>query len=127
MATILLIDDHHSLRFLFKSTLEGAGYHVLTADDGKPGLRLLEYVKVDVIVMDVCMPEMDGLELMPRIRRMQLGACRSPSSATGSAIQKVSSEHGGKSTGTRIFVKSGSAMRVPVGATPFCCRQDQCH
>jgi CheY-like chemotaxis protein len=74
MATILLIDDHHSLRLLFKSTLEGAGYIVLTADDGKPGLRLLEYVKVDVIVMDVCMPEMDGLELIPRIRKMQLGA-----------------------------------------------------
>ena len=74
MATILLIDDHQSLRLLFKSTLEGAGYIVLTADDGKPGLRLLEYVKVDVIVMDVCMPEMDGLELIPRIRKMQLGA-----------------------------------------------------
>lgn len=74
MATILLIDDYHSLRLLFKSTLEGAGYHVLTAEDGKPGLQLLENVTVDVIVLDICLPEMDGLELIPRIRRMQFGA-----------------------------------------------------
>jgi CheY-like chemotaxis protein len=73
MATILLIDDEPSLRLLCKAILEGAGYYVVTAEDGKRGLQLLEYVQTDVIVTDICMPQMDGLELLPRIHGMHLG------------------------------------------------------
>jgi CheY-like chemotaxis protein len=74
MATILVIDDQASLRLLCKASLEGAGYHVLTAEDGKPALQLLEHVQADVIVMDICMPEMGGFELIPRIRGRHLGS-----------------------------------------------------
>jgi CheY-like chemotaxis protein len=69
LATILFIDDEESMRRLFQLTLEGAGYHVLTAENGQHGLRLLEHLSADLILVDIFMPEMDGLELIPLIRK----------------------------------------------------------
>jgi CheY-like chemotaxis protein len=69
MATILLIDDEESVRMLFQVALERAGYRVLTAENGKHGLRLLEHQEVDLIFVDIFMPEMDGLELIPLLRK----------------------------------------------------------
>ena len=69
MATILLIDDEESVRSLFQVALEGAGYRVLTAENGKQGLRLLGHQEVDLIFVDIFMPEMDGLELIPLLRK----------------------------------------------------------
>ena len=69
MATILLIDDEAPIRMVFQVALEQAGYHVLTAEHGKHGLRLLEHQAVDLIIVDIFMPEMDGLELIPLLRK----------------------------------------------------------
>jgi DNA-binding response OmpR family regulator len=69
MATILLIDDDDQVRMLFQIALEEAGYHVLSAPGGKEGLRLLHDQVVDVIVVDIFMPEMDGLELIQLLRK----------------------------------------------------------
>jgi len=69
LATILLIDDEESVRTVFKSMLERAGYEVLSADNGKHGLRLLEHQAVDLMLVDIFMPEMDGLELIPVVRK----------------------------------------------------------
>jgi len=69
MATILLIDDEEQVRMLFQVALEGAGYRVLTAEHGKHGLRLLERQEVDVMLVDLLMPDMDGLELIPLLRK----------------------------------------------------------
>ena len=69
MATILLIDDDDQVRRLFHSALEDAGYRVLSAAGGKEGLRLLHDQVVDVILVDIFMPDMDGLELIPLLRK----------------------------------------------------------
>ena len=69
MPTILCIDDEESIQVLLKAALEEAGYRVLTAEHGKHGVRLLEHEAVDLIVVDIFMPEMDGLELIPLIRK----------------------------------------------------------
>jgi len=69
MATILLVDDEESVRMVFQVALERAGYRVLTAESGKQGLRLLEQQEVDLIFVDIFMPEMDGLELIPLLRK----------------------------------------------------------
>ena len=68
MATILLIDDEEQVRMLFQMALAGAGYRVLTAEDGQHGLRLLQHQEVDLILVDIFMPETDGLELIQRLR-----------------------------------------------------------
>ena len=69
MATILLIDDEDQVRRLFHSALEHAGYRVLSAAGGEEGLRLLHDQVVDVILVDIFMPDMDGLELIPLLRK----------------------------------------------------------
>ena len=68
MATILLIDDEATIRMVFQVALERAGYNVLTAENGKHGLRLLEHQAVELIIVDIFMPEMDGFELIPLLR-----------------------------------------------------------
>lgn len=69
MATILLIDDEDQVRRLFQIVLEGAGYRVLTAESGQHGLRLLQHQEVDLILVDIFMPDMDGLELIQLLRK----------------------------------------------------------
>lgn len=69
MATILLIDDEEQVRMLFQVALAGAGYRVLTAENGKHGLRLLAHQEVDLMLVDILMPDMDGLELIPLLRK----------------------------------------------------------
>lgn len=65
--TLLVIDDDAHTRALFQAALEAAGYRVLVAGSGQEGLHLLQAQRVDVILLDVFMPEMDGLELIPRL------------------------------------------------------------
>jgi len=69
LATILLIDDDDQVRRLLQIALEDAGYHVLSAANGKEGLRLLHNQLVNVIVVDIFMPDMDGLELIQLLRK----------------------------------------------------------
>ena len=69
MATILCIDDEESIRRLVQVALEGAGYRVLIAESGQHGLRLLEHQEVDLILVDIFMPDMDGLEVIQLLRK----------------------------------------------------------
>jgi DNA-binding response OmpR family regulator len=54
---------------LMQVALEQAGYHVLIAEDGQQGLRCVNQQAVDLIIVDIFMPEMDGMELIPLIRK----------------------------------------------------------
>jgi CheY-like chemotaxis protein len=69
MAIILCIDDEESVRRLCQVALEREGHCVLTAENGQHGLRLLEYQEVDLILVDIFMPEMDGLEVIQLLRK----------------------------------------------------------
>ncbi|HEX7489749.1 MAG TPA: response regulator [Anaeromyxobacteraceae bacterium] len=60
---VLLIEDDEDNRELMAEVLEGAGYQVLTAASGTAGLRALAEHSVDVVVTDVGMPGMGGLEV----------------------------------------------------------------
>jgi CheY-like chemotaxis protein len=75
MATILCIDDEESILKLFQVTLEEAGYRVLIAESGQQGLRLLEHQEVDLILVDIFMPDMDGLEVIQLLRKTR-PACK---------------------------------------------------
>jgi len=68
MATILLVDHEESERVALQVALEAAGHHVLSAADGREGLRLMQDQVVDLILMDMLMPDRDGLQLIPRLR-----------------------------------------------------------
>jgi two-component system alkaline phosphatase synthesis response regulator PhoP len=69
MLSVLIIDDEEDIRSILKYTLEKEGYIVYEASNGKDGLTQANQVKPDVIVLDVMMPDMDGIEVCENIRR----------------------------------------------------------
>ncbi len=68
--TILLVDDDASLRRVLAHHLTEAGYRALTAADGKAGLELFTEEQVEMVITDIQMPEMSGLDLLRRVRVM---------------------------------------------------------
>ena len=65
---VLVVDDSITTRTLEASVLEAAGYDVLTAVDGADGWRILQERGADLVVSDVEMPRMDGLQLTEAMR-----------------------------------------------------------
>jgi len=70
MAYILVIDDNAVIRDIVKFTLQNH-YSVTLADDGKEGLKLAESSRFDLIITDVSMPDMSGLEVIKELRKME--------------------------------------------------------
>lgn len=66
---ILVIDDEPSIVNLVSSYLKAEGYEVITASDGPSGLKSARAFKPDLIVLDVMLPGMDGIELLSNLRR----------------------------------------------------------
>ncbi|WP_068778722.1 response regulator transcription factor [Paenibacillus sp. GM2] len=66
--TILLVDDEKEIIKLMDIYLKNEGYHLLKASDGQEALDILERHQVDLIVLDVMMPHMDGIEACMKIR-----------------------------------------------------------
>jgi DNA-binding NarL/FixJ family response regulator len=66
---LLLIDDDPNLILLVKDYLEFRGYHVMTAENGREALEVLDKQIPDMIICDVMMPEMDGYSLVKHIRQ----------------------------------------------------------
>jgi|CZKI01.1.fsa_nt_gi CheY-like chemotaxis protein len=71
MASILLIDDDDDLRMVMAEVLRSAGYTVDIAGDGKTGLALYSTRLHDLVITDIVMPDMDGLELLDSLRQNQ--------------------------------------------------------
>jgi signal transduction histidine kinase len=67
---LLLIDDEPGIRRMMALDLGGEGYEVFTAPDGKTGLELFTREKPDLVLTDLKMPGMDGIEVLRRVKRM---------------------------------------------------------
>jgi len=65
---ILVIDDERAIRESFRNFLEDNDYDVLEAENGRVGLELLEQERPDLILVDLRMPEVDGLEVLYRVQ-----------------------------------------------------------
>ena len=68
MGAILVIDDEPGIRATVQDILEDEGYLALTAEDGLAGLELLKRESVDVVVLDVWLPRMGGIDVLKAIR-----------------------------------------------------------
>jgi CheY-like chemotaxis protein len=66
-ATILVIEDYSDTRELLSALLRSRGYNVVEAEDGVEGLLKAGWVYPDLILMDLSLPEMDGVEVARRI------------------------------------------------------------
>lgn len=68
--TILIVDDSESIREVVRFTLENEGYNVLVGVDGRDALTHFNGQTIDLVITDLHMPEMDGIELIKNIRAM---------------------------------------------------------
>jgi len=65
---ILIVDDEESIRWTLKKALEREGYRILLARDGGEGVKLAQDPAVDLVLLDLRLPMMDGLEVLTRIK-----------------------------------------------------------
>jgi UDP-3-O-[3-hydroxymyristoyl] N-acetylglucosamine deacetylase len=99
MTKILIIDDEKSIRESLSSVLEDEGYEVFVAKDGREGLEVFAATHPGIVLLDIWMPEMDGLEVLRLIRERD-----------SAAVVIVISGHGTISTAVEA---------VKMGATDF--------
>ncbi|PYP00977.1 MAG: response regulator [Gemmatimonadetes bacterium] len=96
MTRILVIDDDALLRSALRVVLEAAGYDVLEAADGEAGLRLHREHGADLVLVDIFMPERDGLEVIRALR--------------AEAPQSILAMSGGGRTGQIEILKAATAL-----------------
>lgn len=70
MAAILIVDDDINILFLVKNQLQQAGHHVFQAQNGADALKILDVSIIDLAIVDVMMPGMDGYKLTKQIREL---------------------------------------------------------
>lgn len=66
--TVLIVDDDAVLRKMYTTKLEASGFAVTQAENGLKGSELFESQKFDVILVDIMMPQMTGLEMLEKLR-----------------------------------------------------------
>ena len=71
MARILLIDDDDDVRTMLRQTLTHFGHTVIEARNGKEGLELFPHAEADLVITDIVMPEVEGIEVLMTLRNME--------------------------------------------------------
>lgn len=70
MPRVLVVDDEPSARMLLEEFLTPKGYDVITASNGEEALRLVKEQRPHLILLDVCMPKLSGIEVLQRVRQI---------------------------------------------------------
>ncbi len=68
MKKILVADDEMSIRLLYSEELKEEGYEVYMASNGREALEIVEKIPLDLVILDIKMPEMDGIEALRQIK-----------------------------------------------------------
>src|SRR5262252_8818388 len=89
MKRVLIVEDDHAMSVALHDGFAYEGYAVLVATDGKTGLELLARETVDLIMLDVMLPEMSGLDLCQQLRHMGNNTPIIMLTARGQEIDKV--------------------------------------
>ncbi len=71
MKKILVADDEMSIRLLYSEELKEEGYEVYLASNGREALEIVDKVSLDLVILDIKMPEMDGIEALRQIKERQ--------------------------------------------------------
>ncbi len=74
VAKVAIIEDDQAISQMYRFKFEAEGYEVETAENGKLGLELAEKMKPDVILLDLMMPEMNGDEMLAKMRKTNWGS-----------------------------------------------------
>lgn len=68
--TILIVDDQAGIRLLLQEVFNEEGFHVLLAHNGETALNIVENNQIDMVLLDMKIPGMDGLQILRSIRQM---------------------------------------------------------
>src|SRR5512139_3356712 len=68
-ATVLVVDDEKNIRKTLRMVLEGEGFRVIDAESGEDGMRAVEHGDVDLVILDIRLPKMSGLDVLASIRK----------------------------------------------------------
>jgi two-component system, OmpR family, response regulator len=75
---VLVVDDERHIRFVLGAALEMEGHEVVHADCAGRALELLDAWRFDAVLLDVMLPDADGLEVLHQVRTSRGGACSTP-------------------------------------------------
>jgi PAS domain S-box-containing protein len=92
---ILIIDDEKAIRDSFGAHLEDCGYEILTAENGRVGLSLFEKKQTDLVIVDLRMPEVDGIQVLQQISRVSPLTPLIVASGTGIITDAIDALHYG--------------------------------
>jgi DNA-binding response OmpR family regulator len=70
---IAIVEDDVAISQMYRIKFEAEGYEVNTAENGKLGLDLIQEMKPDIVLLDLMMPEMDGEEMLTKLRKSSYG------------------------------------------------------
>lgn len=90
-AKLLVVDDEENIRFLFREELEEEGYEVEVASNGLEALKKIRQTSFDLVILDIKMPGMDGIQALNEIKNMNKGLPVILCSAYGEFKQDFSS------------------------------------
>lgn len=100
--TILLVDDDENTRYLMRLELERRNYRVIEAEDGERGVAMAQQEQPDIILMDISLPRMDGLEATKLIRNH--GSMRTVPVVAVTAHQETDIRESAKASGFDAYV-----------------------
>ncbi|GAA6733879.1 hypothetical protein YIM1640_08290 [Thermus oshimai] len=116
MARLLVVDDDPSIRYLLEVVLSADGHQVVLADSARAALEVLKRETPDLILLDIMMPEMDGLTLLGRIRAVRRLSKVPVIMLTGGGAELSGPS---RALGADLFLEkpvSGKRLREAVGA-----------
>src|SRR3989338_7600493 len=114
MKNILILDDDVTFVETMKASLDSAKYSVTTAGDGMEGLKKMEELKPDLVLLDIKIPKMDGMEFLKQINE-KYGEGKTPVLITSnlSALEQIGE---GVALGIRgYFIKSNESLKSIIG------------
>lgn len=106
---ILIIDDSTGIRTFLNVSLKGVGARIYEAHTADAGLKLYRSVQPDVVILDLGLPDTDGLELLPRLRAEELPTGKQPAIIVltvrnDSYTRRVTKERGANGYITKPFM-----------------------
>src|SRR5215469_7838662 len=106
---VAIIEDDMAIVQMYRTKFEQEGYEVATAPDGLTGLQLIETFQPDIILLDLMMPNMNGLDMLGRLRNQPAGK---------DAKVVVLTNMGDTETATKVFKMAADDYIVKAEMTP---------
>jgi CheY-like chemotaxis protein len=118
MATVLIVDDDRDLRQIMSGGLVSRGHTVASASDGAEALQLLEQQQVDLVILDLDMPRMDGREFQ-RLYRERPGPLAPILLCSATATEETAEELGARGYISKPFRLSELLRHIEQCLPPF--------